>query len=344
MRKAAIVWSLGVIGMVAFLFMTLKLARASSENPATAAETTGGPHIVFEESAYDFGKVRKEETVKHDFKFKNTGDATLIIGDIKTTCGCTGTLLSKKEISPGEEGNIEVTFQTGASSGLKKKSIYVNSNDPHQPAIQLDIMADVLVQTVEIKPATLNWNVERNKELMKTVQVLYNPDLKLNIKGLELSSPAFTASVQPKKGANPPGYDISIKYDGTLPIGNFQHKLTILTDNPSYPSLVAHLSGKVMGPVKVVPDRINLGGIGDEVLPVRTVRVFDTEKQDFKITEVKSTSPLISVELKEESGRYSIRTALTAKPPQGPFSERLLIKTNDPTQSLIEVPINAVIK
>jgi len=343
MRKA-IVWSLGFIGMVAFLFVTFKLAWASSDNPPTSGETKGGPNIVFEETAYNFGKVGKEESVKHDFKFKNTGDATLVIGDIKTTCGCTGTLLSKKELAPGEEGNVEVTFQTGASSGQKKKSIYVNSNDVQQPSVQLDIMAEVLVP-VEIKPLTLYWVAERNKESTRTVELLYSPDLKLNIKGLELSSPAFTASFQPKSGAKSPGYDINIKYDGTLPAGSFQHKLTILTDNPSYPSLVASLRGKVVGPVKVVPDAINLGGISDEALPVRTIQVYDTDKQDFKITEVKSTSPIISVELvDEESGRYSIKAALTAKPPQGAFSERLLIKTNDPTQSLIEVPINAYIK
>ncbi len=39
--------------------------------------------IVFDETIYDFGKVKTESTLKHTFIFKNIGKSTLIIDRIK---------------------------------------------------------------------------------------------------------------------------------------------------------------------------------------------------------------------------------------------------------------------
>ncbi len=38
---------------------------------------------VFEETIHDFGKVNKESSVKHTFKFRNAGNSTLKIERIK---------------------------------------------------------------------------------------------------------------------------------------------------------------------------------------------------------------------------------------------------------------------
>lgn len=38
---------------------------------------------VFEETIHDFGKINKESTVKHTFKFRNAGNGTLVIERIK---------------------------------------------------------------------------------------------------------------------------------------------------------------------------------------------------------------------------------------------------------------------
>lgn len=40
------------------------------------------PQIEFEIDSVDFGKVKKKTTLTYVFKFKNTGDSTLVIDDI----------------------------------------------------------------------------------------------------------------------------------------------------------------------------------------------------------------------------------------------------------------------
>lgn len=326
-------------------FAAVALVAHASEVSSGTVKAQPAPSLVFEEAQHDFGKMGENQTVKHTFKFKNEGDATLVIGDIKTTCGCTGTLLSQREIPPGGEGFVEVSYHSGTIGGQRRKSVFVKSNDPQHASVKLDIMADVIVP-VEVKPRMLYWVAERNEKSMRTIELLYNPDLKVDIQKIEISSPAFSASYRPEDKPDVKGYAIDIDYDGSLPIGNIQEKVVILTDNQKYPKIEVGLRGKVVGPVKVIPDAVALGVIKADQLPVRTFRVYDTAKNDFAITSVESTSPLLSYKMNQKGNpkKYEISVKLTEMPPVGAFSERLIIKTNDPSAPIIEVPVYAYVK
>jgi hypothetical protein len=41
------------------------------------------PRVAFEETAYNFGEVQTEQELKHIFKFRNLGNATLVIKKIE---------------------------------------------------------------------------------------------------------------------------------------------------------------------------------------------------------------------------------------------------------------------
>jgi len=128
MKKAIMCVLLG-LGMAAALFATAEALEKSEQPVGDAAADTmpigKAPKIVFEETEHDFGTIGKSTTVEHIFRFKNEGDAVLVIKEVKKTCGCTGTLLSNSEIPPDEEGSIKVTFRSGSSGGKKRKSIIV---------------------------------------------------------------------------------------------------------------------------------------------------------------------------------------------------------------------------
>lgn len=59
-----------------------------SEDSATVAQSTdqsGTPDIEFTALEYDFGEVDQGDTVEHIFKFKNLGDADLVIDRVKSS-------------------------------------------------------------------------------------------------------------------------------------------------------------------------------------------------------------------------------------------------------------------
>ena len=80
------------------------------------ANATSFPTLEFEESEYDFGNIERGTNVEHVFKFKNTGEAPLVIVDATSTCGCTVPSFPDAPIAPGETGELLVKYN---GSGMK---------------------------------------------------------------------------------------------------------------------------------------------------------------------------------------------------------------------------------
>lgn len=102
------------------------------------------PVMVFEQTKHDFGIMVQGEKLSYTFKFTNTGGSDLIISDASSTCGCTIPDFSKAPVKPGEQGKVEVIFNSAGKSGTVSKSIRLLTNA--QPnTTELDIIAEVYV-------------------------------------------------------------------------------------------------------------------------------------------------------------------------------------------------------
>jgi Protein of unknown function (DUF1573) len=101
-----------------------------AETQATASTTPTGamPKLEFDKTQHDFGNIKEGEIVKHTFKFKNVGEAPLLISDVKPTCGCTTTNFTKTPVTPGGEGEIELQFDSSGKSGPQHKPVTVLAN------------------------------------------------------------------------------------------------------------------------------------------------------------------------------------------------------------------------
>jgi uncharacterized cupredoxin-like copper-binding protein len=106
-------------------------------------ENKYGAIIFLPETQHDFGKVPEGQKIEYTFKFENKGTESLIIKDIKTSCGCTAAVVSSNSIKPGEVGSIKVDFDTKNRSGRNSKSVTIVSNDNKEPNKVITIYADV---------------------------------------------------------------------------------------------------------------------------------------------------------------------------------------------------------
>ena len=96
-----------------------------------ATDSVASPLMVFEQSVFDFGEVsRSHDTVRtHVFKFKNMGNADLVILHAASGCGCTVPKYVKDPVKPGEWGEIEVTFNANMRpQGQTAKSVTIYYN------------------------------------------------------------------------------------------------------------------------------------------------------------------------------------------------------------------------
>jgi len=95
---------------------------------AKAEQKEKFPEMSFEEEVYDFGTITAGETVEHEFTFKNTGDAPLVISNAKASCGCTVPSWTKDPIQPGESGNMLVKFNSRGKKNQQNKMVRITAN------------------------------------------------------------------------------------------------------------------------------------------------------------------------------------------------------------------------
>ena len=93
------------------------------------------------ETSFDFGKIKANVPVTHEFAFTNTGNAALVISSVQTPCGCTVASYSKDPVLPGQKGYVKATYNA-AKPGMFTKTITVLSNSALEP-VKLTIRGEV---------------------------------------------------------------------------------------------------------------------------------------------------------------------------------------------------------
>ena len=135
-----IIFILGIIGVVTYGYMKATPGAGSQANM---------PKIEISPASYEFGEIEFGKIINYTFKIKNSGNETLEIERIATSCGCTTAEASERKISPGQEVDLLVIYDTAAmgegphGKGNQERIIYIKSNDPNNPQINVTISAYV---------------------------------------------------------------------------------------------------------------------------------------------------------------------------------------------------------
>ena len=109
-----------------------------------SAEQAKGPRIRVEPTTFDFGKVRPRRTLRKEFRLRNLGDQPLVIGQISRSCGCTGAIVEKTTVGPGESTPLRISLETRKASGRIEVRVVLPSNDPQTPLLELLLHATVV--------------------------------------------------------------------------------------------------------------------------------------------------------------------------------------------------------
>ena len=103
--------------------------------------------IEFKTDIIDYGEIAKGSDGLRVFEFTNTGDAPLIVSNVKSSCGCTVPSKPKGPIAPGEYSTIEVKYDTKRIGPIRKTvTVYSNAD---QPIVSLKIKGKVLSTDVD---------------------------------------------------------------------------------------------------------------------------------------------------------------------------------------------------
>ncbi len=96
-----------------------------------------------QDTTWDFGRIKFGEVAKHVFVYKNDSAVDLNIKGTSASCGCTVSKVDKQKLSPGEEANLEVAFNSFGYSGEVRQFVYLNTDSRDNPVVKFTIKADV---------------------------------------------------------------------------------------------------------------------------------------------------------------------------------------------------------
>ncbi|WP_341902830.1 DUF1573 domain-containing protein [Fluviicola taffensis] len=138
--------------ILSFVF-TLGMKQAAAQ-----PEVLNGPQIEFEKDSHDYGTIENGANGDCVFIFKNTGNAPLILGNVKGSCSCTVPSWPTEPILPGKTGEITVHYNT-SNAGSINKSVTITSNAVNEGVKVVRIKGNVLPAketTMESVPAVTN--------------------------------------------------------------------------------------------------------------------------------------------------------------------------------------------
>ena len=121
--------TLAALFVSAFTFA--QSAETKTRVKAAATETvkpTKQSELKWTKETHDFGDIEKGKPVSYEFTFTNTTKQTILLTNVKASCGCTATNYTKTPIKPGEKGSVTATYNA-AAPGNFHKTVTVTTNE-----------------------------------------------------------------------------------------------------------------------------------------------------------------------------------------------------------------------
>lgn len=167
------------------------------------------PAVSVSQPDYDFGTIYQGEKIRHSFIFANSGKETLVVEKVSSSCGCTAALASAKALAPGGSGEIQATFDSTRFRGAVSKTVYLYTNDPARPVVQLQLKGKIQEELV-ISPQQVDFGAVTPKRTVKsTVSLINQGRQEIRLDGLETTTPELAARL----GAEvvPPGGKVTVE-------------------------------------------------------------------------------------------------------------------------------------
>ena len=321
------------------------------------AQTPKAPRIICEQDTWDFGTQPQHANLTHKFKVKNVGTAPLRLINVIKSCTCAGAILGKKELLPGESGEIEARFETRTFKGPVSKVIVLVNNDPVNGRLRLTVKGRV-TPPYWLSPQDLNLG-----DIRRTAGHPEGREFRLvlarntTLKVTDLRSSNELLEVKPVPGEEGelmrerPDGSHEIVYRATLkpgyPVGLLQEMVTLRTSIAKSPVATLKVTGSVKGELTLTPKTFNLGRVPQGQAASREIFLTKAGDADLKIEAIKVSNPdVFTVETREvEAGRrYAIKVSVKKDAKRRYHKGKLSIRTNCPGEALQRAWFYAIVR
>jgi hypothetical protein len=319
--------------------------QAGADETTGAPASAGGPRLVLDREAHDFGVVRQEQELTAEFVLRNEGKAPLHLRDVKADCGCAVPAVEVREIAPGASVPMRVLFRTLTFAGPLTKRVRIRSDDPERPDVEVRLSMDVSAGVV-LSPARLAFgDVLHGTKPTATMTARWKEGVGKPFRVTGVEAPRLDLAFETSPYEAPPwrGTRITATFRSPPPLGTVSGTAYVRTDSPDAPRVAvpvtAFVSGKVWTSLRIV--RLGIVAQGRERTVPVVVRGFSSAV-DLGEVKVATRHGRVQATATRTAGRPSEWTVFVRVPGDhapGKLDDLLEIRTAVPDEPVTEIPV-----
>ena len=242
------------------------------------------------ERAHDFGTVARGSLLRYAFPLVNRSDQEIRINNWRPMCGCTNVNVGAKVIPPGTQTTIEVTVDTTKFSGPKPSGLTLIFERP--TFANVDLRTSCFIRSdIVTNPGLVDFGIFRRTGQMPsaTLTVTYaggRPDW--DVVKMKTHSANVTAKGEPIRTVDGQvNFTLTATLEPGVPNGYFKDEITLVTNDPTTPTIPIAVVANIQSAVALTPSIINFGQVRPGQSVSKTVLV--RSSQAFSITDLKAS-------------------------------------------------------
>lgn len=320
-----------------------RLALAAVGVVVSVGSAVAAPADLFAEKVKDFGPTPRGPVVVHYFRFTNTTNQTLTLGQPRVSCGCVSASVSQNTVAPGQSAAVIAQMNTnraGPAGVLKAVTVYVPFLSPSATEVSLRVQA-VIRDDLILSPDTINLGtVRKGAGAAGQTKVTFTTDPNWQVTEATSSGAFVKAEAKLESRAGMVTYVVTASLDKDCPAGFWIADITLKTNNPAVGSVRIPVTVTVSPPVTVSPAALEfgdmpLGSPGEK-------RVVLQSGTPFRILEVKGGDAQVVVTVEHKDARPVHVVTVSASPRiLGGFDRTIEVLTDNPDQPRLVIPLVA---
>jgi len=267
---------------------------------------------MFTETDHDFRTVGRGTKSEFHFELKNVFKEDVHIASVRTSCGCTTPIVTKDTLKSYETGAVIAKFNTETHIGEKSAVLTVVFDRPFYAEVQLTVRGNIRTD-VTFTPAEVNFGESAEAEVRQSeVVITHTGPANWEIKDVRSHCGDLTVRLEPAQ--RKPGmvsYRMLVDMKSSMPVGDIRERLTLITNDPRFPTIEMAVSGRVRPSLEVSPVAVGLG----TMKPGQTVekRLVVRADQEFGVNEIYCGDERFTFEMPEGKKKlHFVKMSFTA--------------------------------
>ncbi len=316
-------WAYRWIVLPAFAvgFVTTLLAAEVASAQAWASK-------MFDTLDHDFGVVARGSDTVFKFEIKNIYKEDIVLGSVRSSCGCTTVSIENPVIKTYEKGYIVAKFNTRTFTGIHSATLTVQIIKPYSAQVQVRVHGNIRGDVV-FEPGSIDFgSVEQGSQHERRLSISHAGRSTWMVTDVRSSSDYLAAElVERQRYAGRVSYDLVVRLLDNAPAGFLKEQLVLVTNDGANPQIPIDVAGKIKAELTVAPENLVLGEVprGETV----TKRLLVRGKKPFRVTSVECEGDCFSFKTKDQTAeRHIVTVTFTAEREPGRLRKPITITTD----------------